>query len=145
MVVLVVAVVVVVYGTDVYWIIVYFLAPANTPANFSVDVINSTEIQVSWQQPPPPINGMIINYVLFVNSSGGLMTLNSTNSPLLITGLTPFTEYYISVAAETNGGRGPFTTPFPVTTNESCEFFGIPSCSFHMFVCLLLKMCLFYN
>ena len=121
MVILVVAVVVVVYGFGVNWIIVYFSAPANTPANFSVDIINSTEIQVSWQQPSPPINGMIINYVLFVNSSDGLVTLNSTNSSLLITGLTSFTEYYISIAAETNGGRGPFTTPFPVTTNESRE------------------------
>ena len=96
-----------------------FLAPSNMPSNFIVDIINSTEIRVSWQPPSPPHNGIINNYVLFVNISDELNMINSNDTQELITGLTPNTLYYISVAAETVGGRGPFTTPLPVMTNES--------------------------
>jgi hypothetical protein len=66
-------------------------APTNAPANFRVDIINATEIMVSWQQPPPPVNGMVVLYVLRVNSSEEVRMINSSTTQELITGLTPNT------------------------------------------------------
>ena len=62
-----------------------------------------TQIALQWDTPTSP-NGIILFYIITFNG----MTVNTTDASLFLNvmGLTPFTNYTITVAAVNGAGRG---------------------------------------
>ena len=51
-----------------------------------------------------------------------VMNVSQTTTETVITGLTEFRLYIISIAAINNNGIGPYSQEYPVYTSQSCEF-----------------------
>lgn len=66
-------------------------------------------------------NGVITGYLVNVTAveTGQTFQASSTTTYLVIQSLEPFTIYLCAIAAVTNAGMGPFTTPLTVQTNET--------------------------
>lgn len=97
-------------------------APSAPPETLSVDEIYPDSIELSWSPPPPPNhNGEITGYNVTVTATntGITLTVFSVANSTVIGSLTPFTTYIYSVAAVTNAGTGPFSSPNTVTTAET--------------------------
>ena len=65
-----------------------------------------------------PITGYRLRY------SNGTSIVNTTNEESrqhVLTGLTPFTNYSVQVAAVNDGGTGPYSTPLTVETLQDGE------------------------
>ena len=108
--------------------------PGGPPENFTVDVVSSTQIQLTWQPPPQEIqNGLVRLFIVSVSeiqtNTTYSYTLRSQPSEDLtwqLESLHPFYEYVCSVAAVTIG-PGPDTSPLRVKTFEDGKclpFFG---------------------
>ena len=94
------------------------------PANVMVTVVNSTAITVQWNAPSGPcraINGRITSYsIRYTIQPNGQTTLQSDGLEITLTGLTPFTEYSIEVAAvNENDDVGVYSEPEVVMTPEA--------------------------
>ena len=75
-------------------------------------------IRVNWNPPPTnQRNGIITKYTLYWN--GNKVSLNSLQ--YVITGLSPYTRYTLSVSASTSVGMGPRSTAIIVRTLEDGE------------------------
>ena len=85
-------------------------------------ILNSSAVIVTWQPPPPEHqNGIVTAYVVSVSLEGNDTTpqyYNTTSLSLTLVGLLPFSTYTVAVAAETDIGRGPFSTSFTIHTPE---------------------------
>ncbi len=100
------------------------LAPSGPPTDFHIVVLNSTTVEVQWEDPLVNTqNGEITSYVIFVRSRDGTereieIFTNSTEFDVarLVTDLAPSTEYSFSVSAVNAGGRGPQTLILTGTT-----------------------------
>ena len=100
----------------------FSLAPSAPPEAVTVDEIYPDSIELSWNPPPPQNhNGEITGYNITVTATnnGITFTVFSVANSTVIGSLTPFTTYIYSVAAVTNAGTGPFSSPNTVTTAES--------------------------
>ena len=81
-----------------------FKFPAPTqPLNVTVEAINSTAVQASWQEPIFP-NGIIRQYIVNI-SNGGIVEASSTVAGDIFSvdfsGLRPYTQYSVEVYAVT--------------------------------------------
>ena len=102
--------------------------PGGPPENFTVVVVSSTRIQLTWQPPPREIqNGHVRLFTVFVSevqtNTTSLYTLRSQpleDLTLQLESLHPFYEYVCSVAAITIG-PGPYTSRLRVRTFEDGE------------------------
>ena len=102
--------------------------PGGPPENFTVDVVSSTQIQLTWQPPPHEIqNGRVRLFTVSVSEvqtnttySYTLRSQPSEDHALQLESLHPFNEYVCSVAAITIG-PGPYTSPLRVRTFEDGE------------------------
>jgi protein tyrosine phosphatase len=83
------------------------------PRNITVHDVMSTSLNVSWTIPEIT-NGKIVNYTVRIGERREL----SETTFLQISGLTPYTNYNISVAASTSAGRGSFTGGLRVETQQ---------------------------
>ena len=108
--------------------------PGGPPENFTVDVVSSTQIQLTWQPPLSEIqNGRVRLFTVSVfevqtNTTYSYIRRSqpSDDLTLQLESLHPFNEYVCSVAAITIG-PGPYTSPLSVRTFEDGEclpFFG---------------------
>jgi len=83
--------------------------------------INPSSLRVSWQ-PPPEVdhNGVITGYVMEYTRSGGLsdMVTVTSGTTHTISGLVPFVEYSVTVAARTSSGTGPLSDPVVQSSGE---------------------------
>ena len=87
--------------------------------------ISSTEILVSWDEVPAiDQNGVIILYevqyepLMTFNEALMTMTMNTSNTSIVVGGLQEYVEYNISVRAYTSVGPGPFS---PGVDNRTFE------------------------
>ena len=99
-----------------------FIAPSGPPQNVSGIAVSSTKIQLSWE---PPLshhqNGMIQSYTVTVFE----VNTNTTHevhqdiyhSSITLTGLHPYYEYKLSVAAYTVG-LGPSSFVYVTTLQD---------------------------
>ena len=102
--------------------------PGGPPENFTVDVVSSTKIQLTWQPPPSEIqNGHVRLFTVSVfevqtNTTYSYTLHNQPSKDLTrqLKSLHPFYEYVCSVAAITIG-LGPYTSPLRVRTFEDGE------------------------
>ena len=98
---------------------------AEPPANVRVSVINSTSILVQWGVVSlcRATNGLITSYsIRYTIQPNGIpqTTPQSDGLEITLTGLTPFTEYSIEVAAvNENGDVGVYSEPEVVVTDEA--------------------------
>ena len=93
-----------------------FPAPSGYPQNVVPTTISSTEILVSWDEVPEiDQNGVIILYDVqyepLMTFGGELMTMtmNTSNTSIVLGELQEYVEYNISVRAYTSVGPGPFS------------------------------------
>ena len=99
------------------------IVPSSPPLNAVGRVDSSMALSITWQ---PPVasgqNGVITGYTVLLLERPTNTTFEHRRSGLhteiFITNLHPHYEYRCSVAAETSVGRGPFTTPFALTTDQ---------------------------
>ena len=102
------------------------LAPTSAPALTSTSVERRT-LSVVWGTVPcPHQRGPITGYTL--RYSDGTFLVNTTGEgsrQLVLTGLTPFNNYSVQVAAVNDGGTGPYSTPLTVETLQDGEWFTI--------------------
>jgi hypothetical protein len=102
-------------------------APDIAPDVVTVTVINSTAINISWEQiPPMSRNGIITTYeVLLVpleTFDGQLLPwqMNTSDLYILFSDLEEFVGYNISVRSYTSAGPGPYSDEvFAMTIEDS--------------------------
>ena len=95
--------------------------PTGPPENFTVQVLSSRTVLVSWR--PPSVgkqNGIIVTYtiVLFELLTNTTRTYEQGGniSELTVDELHPYYEYKCSMVAATRVGNGPFTGSITIRT-----------------------------
>ena len=103
----------------------FLLAPSSFPQDVTAATVSSTEILVSWDEVPAiEQNGIILLYEVqyepLVTFDGELMTMsmNTSNTSIVLGGLQEYVEYNITVRAYTSVGPGPFS---PTVNNRTFE------------------------
>ena len=102
------------------------------PTNVMTVVNSSTVITVQWDglMPCEDVNGLIVEYIVQyrAESSGVVQSIvqsglwNVTKGQASLTGLTPFTNYSIQVAAvNEQGDVGPYSDSIREQTKEDSE------------------------
>ena len=107
-----------VYGFSCIW-----PAPITAPEGLTSRSVESRSLNVMWgtvlcPDPKSPITGYRLRY------SNGTSIVNTTGEGSrqhVLTGLTPFTNYSVQVAAVNDGGTGPYSTPLTVETLQDGE------------------------
>lgn len=100
-----------------------FIVPSGPPSDVKEYVLNSTAVKLAWVAPEErEQNGEITFYVVTIsgNESSHLVIYNFTSNSTRTTFsyLRPFSEYNVSIAANTAVGMGPFTAPSVFHTPE---------------------------
>ncbi len=113
-------------GPDSITILCLYAVPTGTPTEVQIIIINSTAVKIVWFPPlEDQQNGNIVHYSLMLsgNESGHLMLASSISNTTSIglSGLRPFSEYNVSLAANTAVGVGPFTSLHTFYTPEDGE------------------------
>ncbi|XP_066294310.1 tenascin-X-like isoform X3 [Branchiostoma lanceolatum] len=93
-----------------------------SPIGVEGDPIDSTSILVRWQEPPDR-NGILLGYYihfLTVGSNGEQRgQVPASEDSYVITGLKPFTKYFVTISAVTGAGEGERSDGVTVETLES--------------------------
>ena len=108
------------------------------PNNVTSTIVNSTAIIVQWNglSSCTEINGLIVEYTVkyMAEPSGVVQSLvhpgewNVVGAQVSLTGLTPFTNYSIQVAAvNEEGDVGPYSDPIMEQTKEYSECLPLKS------------------
>ena len=111
---------------------------AAKPPNVRVSVINSTSFFVEWGIVSlcRAMNGLITSYsIRYTIQSNGIpqTTLQSDGLEITLTGLTPYTEYSIEVAAvNENDDVGVYSEPEVAITDEARMLTLLYQTSFHI-------------
>ena len=99
-----------------------YVGPSGAPQNFIATATGKTSAQFTWQ--PPPLsdqNGIITYYLLrLVDESYNLtnITINITNTDYTIATLEEYVRYSCQVAAATEAGVGPYSSPVEIITQQ---------------------------
>ncbi|XP_058607826.1 phosphatidylinositol phosphatase PTPRQ isoform X2 [Onychostoma macrolepis] len=91
--------------------------PSSPPLPGASRNLSSTSIHVSWF-PPVEANGEIIDYAVALQGPGTVNRTYTTETHLMLSELTPFTPYNLSIAAVTRIGVGP-SVIIPLHTDEA--------------------------
>ncbi|XP_048024016.1 phosphatidylinositol phosphatase PTPRQ isoform X2 [Megalobrama amblycephala] len=91
--------------------------PSSPPLPGASRNLSSTSIHVSWF-PPVEANGEIIEYTVVLQGPGAVNRTYTSETHLILSELTPFTPYNLSIAAVTRQGVGPFVI-IPLHTDEA--------------------------
>ena len=108
-----------------------FTVPSSPPQSVTVTSTNPASLQISWQAPPVVNqNGPLTGYVIRYTRSG--FTINeivASGLTYIISGLVPFVNYSVRVAAMTINGTGPFSADIMQVSGESGKLIHICICS----------------
>lgn len=99
-------------------------APTAAPVNLAGNIVDSTTIFISWNAPPLSFqNGIIRMYSVRYTAmeSGITYTVTTQNKSIDLTGLHPFYNYFISVAAYTVQ-TGPYSSSIMLKTPTAREY-----------------------
>ena len=106
----------------------YCTAPSDAPLNVTGVFNDSTSLTIFWNPPSiPDQNGNIVAYNIIYQRTGGdgsdsMMEMASTSDQsVIISGLRPFTNYSVRVAALTVA-IGPFSEQVVVRTDSASKF-----------------------
>ena len=99
--------------------------PSSAPRNFTAAATGTISAQFSWQPPSDDdINGILSYYLLrIVDESFNLtnITINITSTNYVIATLEEYVRYSCQVAAATEAGVGPYTSPIIIITQQDGE------------------------
>lgn len=106
--------------------LVYSVAPTGPPANVTAFNKSAVAIMVFWERiPRPHRNGIVVGYKVCYKRA------DSVNSVMYctvvyahgieLTGLKPFTPYWVTVLGYTSKGEGPTSEPVKVWTDQFGE------------------------
>lgn len=112
------------------------LVPSRAPVSIQVQSTGPRSILIEWSPVPQQyVHGILRGYHVYyktgkpkVKRSTSLvgvikaMSVNKSSHNLEITGLEPFTSYDVWVAAFTDAGSGPSSTPVTVVTDEDGKY-----------------------
>ncbi|RWS14759.1 roundabout 1-like protein, partial [Dinothrombium tinctorium] len=101
--------------------------PSASPDNLYLKVINASCAELSWSPlRAQELNGVLKGYKVRIEATNysfkNEINVNATSTRLLLSNLTAFLEYNISVAASTSIGYGPFTPPVPLKMNPGYSY-----------------------
>lgn len=102
-----------------------FTAPSEAPTQMEANLLNISSVFLRWKPPPPSShNGVIRSYQVVVrggtnNTVLSNVSVNAASPSLLLTNLTAGINYWISIAAATKGGSGPFCNPASLRLDPS--------------------------
>ena len=105
-------------------VMLYSTVPSSPPRRVMVSSHNPASLNVSWD---PPVqrhhNGDITVYVIQYTTDMMSVNVTSENTLITISGLVPYVNYSVIVAAINVNVTGPFSDP-PVVgrSGEDCEF-----------------------
>ena len=93
-------------------------APTVAPDVLTNTSIQSRSLDVAWRAVPcPHQRGPITGYRLRYGIDTSIVNITGEGiRQHVLTGLTPFTNYILQVAAVNDGGTGPYSTPLTVQT-----------------------------
>ncbi|CAI8033621.1 Receptor-type tyrosine-protein phosphatase delta [Geodia barretti] len=108
-------------------------APSGPPGPITLDTVTPNSAIVQWGEVPcPQRNGLITGYTVTATNSGGMgegtASFDVDARRATISGLTPSTQYTVSVAAVNSAGTGPSTT-LSVETPDGLTVSATPSSS----------------
>lgn len=105
------------------------LVPSAPPQDITCTSPSSTSILVSWAPPPVEFqNGVITGYSIQYSSTEGskeskrIDGIPAENSQYLLEGLDKWTEYGLTVRAQTEAGDGPESLQLLIRTEEDGMF-----------------------
>ena len=91
-------------------------APLSAPSNLRTLSLSKNSIQLAWNEVLDTGYSPITNYKVYRNDGGSSTTFNLVGEPttttLIVTGLTPLTNYTFYVTARNIHGTGPNSTFF---------------------------------
>ena len=95
-------------------------APTGAPEGLANTSVERRSMVVVWETVLcPNQKGPITGYRLrYGNGTSIVNTTGEGSRQHVLTGLTPFTNYSVQVAAVNDGGTGPYSTPLTVKTNK---------------------------
>ena len=101
--------------------------PSSPPQNVMVSSINPASLKVLWQAPLElNQNGPLTGYMFQYTRSGIVMKETVTNGfTYVISGLVPFANYSVKMAAMTINGTGPFSTDIIQVSGEGSRLICI--------------------
>ena len=90
-------------------------APSGAPASLTLGPVTANSVTLQWGAVPClHRNGEITSYTVIARNSDGIAeriaNINAAARQAVISGLTPSTQYTLSLAAVNGAGVGPFTT-----------------------------------
>lgn len=96
-----------------------FTAPSTSPIDVHAANINSYSVNISWLPPPANHQNGIIRWyeVLIYEPESEIFNLTVSTTYAVITGLSPYSNYVVSVSAYTVS-NGPYSEWITVTTSE---------------------------
>ena len=105
---------------DTQWFVLSSTAPTGAPDGVSEVSVTGNSITVQWGEVPcMDRNGEITGYTVEVSLSGMIVRTENVNGGSArkgtVSGLTPSTQYTVTVAAANSVGSGPFSG-IPITT-----------------------------
>ena len=80
----------------------FFITDACIPASLTVTLFNITSVTLSWIVPKDK-NNTFISFVSLFTSANKTQNYTTTNKELTITGLSPGTNYSVSISSLCNG------------------------------------------
>uniref|UniRef100_A0A7M4FNJ1 Sidekick cell adhesion molecule 2 n=1 Tax=Crocodylus porosus TaxID=8502 RepID=A0A7M4FNJ1_CROPO len=102
------------------------LVPTAAPQNVAVQAATATQLDVTWEPPPPEAqNGDIQGYKIYfweaqrANETERVKTLFLPESGVKLKNLTGYTAYLVSVAAFNAAGDGPRSPPAKARTQQA--------------------------
>ena len=115
-------------------------APTGAPEGLTSTSVENRSLSVVWGTVPcPHQRGPITGYRLRYNNGTSIVNTTGEGSRQhVLTGLTPFTNYSVQVAAVNEGGTGPYSTPLTVETLQDVSVTKPADISANL-VCLLYK------
>ena len=100
----------------------------SSPAFLNVTVAGPHTITLTWSPPTQP-NGTILAYTISYQGGGmeDIVVVGGNESWVNLTSLTPYTNYTLSVSANTSAGEGPAAVEIARTDEggESHDLYGI--------------------
>ena len=103
------------------YIMICPLVVPGAPSIITIVVTGSRAANLSWQEgvAPNPQNPVILSFAVYLNDS---LIINTMATSVVLSSLTPFTDYKVIVAARNRIGISNMSTPVLFMTEEEGKF-----------------------